>query len=213
MAVFGEALDRLQTGGKAFELILPTMPHLLEEVSEGVRAGRWRRGSWSAKRRSARRFGLRRGVGQVGHRDARAGARKGADGGSLPHGGAGGLDRQADDQHHVCDPGKSRHRRERGAGIPSGELHGRQTRQRACARYCPIHRCASGSSRPLRELTASCRRVASLPASAPRTSFWRCCENPEGLASRSVPMERRSRAECDIRPRDLGVYFRLSMST
>ena len=38
MAVFGEALDRLQTEGKAFELILPTMPHLLEEVSEGVRA-------------------------------------------------------------------------------------------------------------------------------------------------------------------------------
>ncbi|MGB6636237.1 MAG: lipid-A-disaccharide synthase, partial [Bradyrhizobium sp.] len=38
MAVFGEALDKLQTGGKAIELILPTMPHLLEEVSEGVRA-------------------------------------------------------------------------------------------------------------------------------------------------------------------------------
>lgn len=38
MAVFGEALDRLQADGKAFELILPTMPHLLDEVSEGVRA-------------------------------------------------------------------------------------------------------------------------------------------------------------------------------
>lgn len=38
MTVFGEALDRLETEGKAFELILPTMPHLLEEVSEGVRA-------------------------------------------------------------------------------------------------------------------------------------------------------------------------------
>ncbi|MGA8898363.1 lipid-A-disaccharide synthase [Bradyrhizobium sp.] len=38
MAVFGEALDRLQADGKAFELVLPTMPHLLDEVSEGVRA-------------------------------------------------------------------------------------------------------------------------------------------------------------------------------
>ena len=37
MAVFGEALDRLRTEGQAFELILPTMPHLLELVSEGVK--------------------------------------------------------------------------------------------------------------------------------------------------------------------------------
>ena len=36
MAVFGEALDKLQATGKAFELILPTMPHLLEAVREGV---------------------------------------------------------------------------------------------------------------------------------------------------------------------------------
>jgi lipid-A-disaccharide synthase len=38
MAVFGEALDRLQAAGKIFELILPTMPHLLEAVREGVTA-------------------------------------------------------------------------------------------------------------------------------------------------------------------------------
>jgi lipid-A-disaccharide synthase len=38
MAIFGEALDRLQTQGRAFELILPTMPHLLELVREGVRS-------------------------------------------------------------------------------------------------------------------------------------------------------------------------------
>ena len=37
MDVFGEALDRLQTEGASFELILPTMPHLLEAVREGVR--------------------------------------------------------------------------------------------------------------------------------------------------------------------------------
>jgi len=40
MAVFGEALDRLHAEGKEFELILPTMPHLLEEVREG--AGSWK---------------------------------------------------------------------------------------------------------------------------------------------------------------------------
>jgi lipid-A-disaccharide synthase len=38
MAVFGSALDKLQAAGTAFELILPTMPHLLEEVTEGVKA-------------------------------------------------------------------------------------------------------------------------------------------------------------------------------
>jgi lipid-A-disaccharide synthase len=36
MAVFGEALARLQAEGKEFELILPTMPHLLALVREGV---------------------------------------------------------------------------------------------------------------------------------------------------------------------------------
>jgi lipid-A-disaccharide synthase len=36
IAVFGEALDRLKAQGREFELILPTMPHLLELVREGV---------------------------------------------------------------------------------------------------------------------------------------------------------------------------------
>jgi lipid-A-disaccharide synthase len=36
MAIFGEALGRLRTEGVAFELLLPTMPHLLEAVREGV---------------------------------------------------------------------------------------------------------------------------------------------------------------------------------
>jgi lipid-A-disaccharide synthase len=36
MAVFGEALNKLRATGKSFELILPTMPHLLEAVREGV---------------------------------------------------------------------------------------------------------------------------------------------------------------------------------
>jgi lipid-A-disaccharide synthase len=38
MAVFGEALDRLQSGGREFELILPTMPHLVDGVREGVKS-------------------------------------------------------------------------------------------------------------------------------------------------------------------------------
>jgi lipid-A-disaccharide synthase len=36
MAVFGEALDALKATGQEFELILPTMPHLLEGVREGI---------------------------------------------------------------------------------------------------------------------------------------------------------------------------------
>ena len=37
MAVFGETLARLQADGMVFELILPTMPHLLDAVRQGVR--------------------------------------------------------------------------------------------------------------------------------------------------------------------------------
>jgi lipid-A-disaccharide synthase len=36
MAVFGAALGRLRDAGVAFELIVPTMPHLVEAVREGV---------------------------------------------------------------------------------------------------------------------------------------------------------------------------------
>jgi lipid-A-disaccharide synthase len=38
MAVFGATLDRLQAEGVVFELVLPTMPHLLEAVTEGVKS-------------------------------------------------------------------------------------------------------------------------------------------------------------------------------
>jgi lipid-A-disaccharide synthase len=40
MAVFGQTLDRLRDEGVAFDLILPTMPHLRDEVAEGLRS--WR---------------------------------------------------------------------------------------------------------------------------------------------------------------------------
>jgi lipid-A-disaccharide synthase len=38
MAVFGQALARLRDEGVAFELILPTMPHLLEAVTEAIKS-------------------------------------------------------------------------------------------------------------------------------------------------------------------------------
>jgi lipid-A-disaccharide synthase len=38
MAAFGETLARLSDEGVAFELILPTMPHLLEAVSDGLKS-------------------------------------------------------------------------------------------------------------------------------------------------------------------------------
>jgi lipid-A-disaccharide synthase len=37
MAIFGETLGRLRDEGVAFELILPTMPHLVEAVSAGIK--------------------------------------------------------------------------------------------------------------------------------------------------------------------------------
>jgi lipid-A-disaccharide synthase len=36
MAVFGAALERLKAEGTTFELVLPTMPHLLDSVREGL---------------------------------------------------------------------------------------------------------------------------------------------------------------------------------
>jgi lipid-A-disaccharide synthase len=38
MAVFGQALGRLNDAGVAFELLLPTMPHLQEAVAEALKA-------------------------------------------------------------------------------------------------------------------------------------------------------------------------------
>jgi lipid-A-disaccharide synthase len=38
MAVFGQALGRLNEAGVAFELLLPTMPHLQEAVAEALKA-------------------------------------------------------------------------------------------------------------------------------------------------------------------------------
>jgi lipid-A-disaccharide synthase len=38
MAVFGQALGRLNDAGAAFELLLPTMPHLQEAVAEALKA-------------------------------------------------------------------------------------------------------------------------------------------------------------------------------
>jgi lipid-A-disaccharide synthase len=38
MAVFGQALGRLRDDGVAFELILPTMPHLQEAIAEALKA-------------------------------------------------------------------------------------------------------------------------------------------------------------------------------
>jgi len=38
LAVFGEALGRLQGEGAAFDLVLPTMPHLVEAVRDGVKS-------------------------------------------------------------------------------------------------------------------------------------------------------------------------------
>ena len=40
MAIFGETLARLEADGMAFELILPTMPHLLDAVRQGI--GSWK---------------------------------------------------------------------------------------------------------------------------------------------------------------------------
>jgi lipid-A-disaccharide synthase len=37
MGIFGDALGRLQAADAAFELILPTMPHLLEPISQSVK--------------------------------------------------------------------------------------------------------------------------------------------------------------------------------
>jgi lipid-A-disaccharide synthase len=57
MAVFGEALDRLQAEGVELELVLPTMPHLLEAVREGVEA--WKVKPWIVVGERERRAAFR----------------------------------------------------------------------------------------------------------------------------------------------------------
>jgi lipid-A-disaccharide synthase len=37
LAIFGDALGRLQAAGRVFDLILPTMPHLLEPIRQGIK--------------------------------------------------------------------------------------------------------------------------------------------------------------------------------
>jgi lipid-A-disaccharide synthase len=48
MAIFGETLGRLRAEGVAFELVLPTMPHLLEAVQAGAKE--WQR-DWQVEPR------------------------------------------------------------------------------------------------------------------------------------------------------------------
>ena len=85
--------------GVAFELILPTMPHLQEAVARG------RQELAGAAAHRGRRAGEAGGVpdracgaGQIRHRDAGAGARGRADGRGLPGRRGRGLDRAARDQ-------------------------------------------------------------------------------------------------------------------
>ena len=124
MAVFGEALGRLQSEGVAFELILPTMPHLQEAIADALKdvadetPGRDRRGGKAG--------GLPDracGAGEIRHRDAGACAGRRADGDGLPDRRGGGLYLAAGDQGEFGDPCQSRNRRERRSGVFAGGLH------------------------------------------------------------------------------------------
>ena len=88
-----------RTQGVAFELVLPTMPHLLEAVVEG---GEELAGAAPDRdRRAGEARGVpdrARGARQVRHRDAGAGAGRRADGDGLPHRRGRGLDLAAGDQ-------------------------------------------------------------------------------------------------------------------
>ena len=59
MAVFGKALGRLKDAGVAFDLVLPTMPHLQEAVAQALKAWPVQPRVVIGERRSGRRSGSR----------------------------------------------------------------------------------------------------------------------------------------------------------
>ena len=152
MAVFGQAVARLQEQGVTFELVLPTMPHLQEAVVDG---GEDLAGAAPGRDRRAGEAGevpdRARGAGQIRHGDARTGIGQCADGDGLPDRRHGGLDPAPRDQGELGDPGQSRDRRECRPRIPAGRLHAGKTRRRA-ARGVERQRVASKATGGFRKI-------------------------------------------------------------
>ena len=124
MAVFGQAVARLQDQGVTFELVLPTMPHLQEAVVDAVKG-------WPVQPQVVIGEQEKRGevpdcacgARQIRHGDARTGTGGRADGDGLPDRHHGGLDPAPRHQGELGDPGQSHDRRERHSRIPAGRLH------------------------------------------------------------------------------------------
>ena len=193
MAVFGETLARLQAEGLAFELILPTMPHLLEAVARGRRrAGRSRRGSWSASRKSGRRSGSRARR-WPSRAPSRSSLRSPACRWLPPTGPA------------RSRPGSCRRVIQVKSVILANLVIGENvvpefiqqdcTAEKLCARACArcwrTRRRGGGSSRRLRSSTASCRPATSRRACARPTSCWRRCGRRADRLARIVEAGRR----------------------
>ncbi len=132
MAVFGQAVARLQEQGVAFELVLPTMPHLQEAVVDAVK-------TWPVQPQVVIGEQEKRATFRIAHAAlAKSGtvtlelalARR-ADGDGLPDRHHGGLDLAPRHQGEFGDPGQSRDRRECRPRVPAGRLHAGKTRRRA----------------------------------------------------------------------------------
>ena len=176
MAVFGQALGRLQGRGRGVRT---------GAADHAASAGGGRGGAEElagAAARRDRRAGEAGGVpdracgaGEIRHRDAGTCAGGRADGDGLPDRRGGGLDLAAGDQGEFGDPGQSRDRRERRSRIPAGGLHAGKAvagAARGARRYA---RCGESSSRRSPGSTRSCRPATSRPARAPPISCWRRC--------------------------------------
>ena len=155
MAVFGAALGLLRDEGVAFELVLPTMPHLVDAVREGV-------ANWPVQPRIV-----------IGEQEKRAAfriaraalAKSGTVTLELALAGVpmvtayrtGAIEawivRRAD-QRQLGDPGQPRGRRKRRAGIPAAGLHAGKTVAARCATCSRNRRCGGGRSRHLQRLDA-----------------------------------------------------------
>ena len=167
---------RLQAQGVAFEPVLPTMPHLHDAVTEGVK-------NWPVQPRIVVGEQEKRAAFRIAHA---ALAKSGTVTLELAMAGVPMVAayRTGTVEALICaasikvigDSRQSRDRRERRAGIPAGGLHAGETGCRRCATCSATRRCGGGRVEAFAQARrASCRPATSRRACAPPKSCWRRC--------------------------------------
>ena len=175
MAVFGQAVARLQEQGAAFELVLPTMPHLQEAVVEAVKTWPVQPQVVIGEQEKRRQFRIAHAAlaksGTVTLELALAGVPMVT---AYRIGPVEAWILRRAIKVKFGDPGQSRDRRECHSRIPAGRLHAGKTRRRALREVLERQRCV-GSSWRRSEDRRICRPATSRRAFVRPISCWRRC--------------------------------------